>query len=106
MFGRGIMALDYQLKTKLLCNAMKPESLYCKLPHFVDAGAVWNVTDNPNNEFLPTQRFLLGAGVGLIWEPLPKLNLRLDYAPLFINLSDRGNNLQDDGFYFSFNYRL
>ncbi len=73
---------------------------------FVDAGAVWNVTDNPNNEFLPSQRFLLGAGVGVIWEPLPKLNLRLDYAPLFLDLGDRGNNLQDDGFYFSANYQL
>ena len=73
---------------------------------FVDAGAVWNVTDNPNNEFLPSQRFLLGAGLGLIWQPLPKVNLRLDYAPLFIDLGDRGNNLQDDGFYFSANYQL
>jgi hemolysin activation/secretion protein len=73
---------------------------------FVDAGAVWNVTDNPNNDFLPSQRFLLGAGVGLIWEPFPRLNLRLDYAPLFVNFSDRGNNLQDDGFYFSASYRL
>lgn len=73
---------------------------------FVDAGAVWNVSDNPNNDFLPSQRFLLGAGLGVIWKPIPELNLRLDYAPLFINLSDRGNNLQDDGFYFSANYQL
>ena len=51
---------------------------------FVDAGAVWNVTDNPNNEFLPSQRFLLGTGLGLIWIPLPKLNLRLGYAPYLL----------------------
>ena len=73
---------------------------------FVDAGAVWNVTDNPNNEFLLSQRFLLSAGLGLIWQPLPKVNLRLDYAPLFIDLGDRRNNLQDDGLYFSANYQL
>lgn len=73
---------------------------------FVDAGAVWNVDDNPNNDFLPSQRLLLGAGMGVIWQPIPNLNLRLDYAPLFIDLSDRGNNLQDDGFYFSANYQL
>jgi len=27
---------------------------------FVDAGAVWNVTDNPNNEFLVVQQKPVG----------------------------------------------
>ncbi|HBL59579.1 MAG TPA: hypothetical protein DDZ80_14145, partial [Cyanobacteria bacterium UBA8803] len=34
------------------------------------------------------------------------LNIQLDLALLFVNLGDRGNNAQDDGFYFSINYGL
>lgn len=49
---------------------------------------------------------LLLSQLGVIWEPISKLNLRLDYAPLFIDLRDRRNNLQDEDFYFDANYQL
>ncbi|ERT03556.1 polypeptide-transport-associated ShlB-type domain protein [Lyngbya aestuarii BL J] len=39
-----------------------------------------------------------------MWEPLPGLNLRLDYGVPLVDLQDRGNNIQDDGFYFSVTY--
>ena len=73
-----------------------------QLAPFIDLGAVWNHPDNPNT--LPKQTFLAGAGLGLLWEPVTNLFLRLDYAVPFINLDDRGTNAQDDGFYFSVNY--
>ena len=72
---------------------------------FIDAGAVWNNSDNPNNEFLPSQRFLVGVGLGLLWQPVPQFNLRLDYGIPLIDLDDRGNNAQDSGFYFSVIFR-
>ncbi|MGB3513946.1 MAG: ShlB/FhaC/HecB family hemolysin secretion/activation protein [Microcoleaceae cyanobacterium] len=72
-----------------------------QLTPFIDIGAVWNDGGNPNNEFLPEQRFLAGAGMGLIWQPLPQFNLRLDYGVPLVDLDDRGNNTQDSGFYFS-----
>lgn len=75
-----------------------------QLAPFVDLGTVWNVSDNPNK--LQQQTFLAGAGLGLIYTPLPKLSLRLDYGLPLVNLSDRGNNAQDSGFYFSANYQL
>jgi hemolysin activation/secretion protein len=75
-----------------------------ELAPFVDLGTVWNHPDNPNN--LADQRFLASAGLGLLWRPLPRLGVRLDYAVPFIDLDDRGENAQDDGFYFSVNYRL
>jgi hemolysin activation/secretion protein len=71
---------------------------------FFDAGVVWNVSDNPNP--LPSQQFIAGLGFGIIWEPLPRLNLRIDYAYPLIDIEDRGNNAQDEGFYFSVRYRL
>ncbi|MBI4784543.1 MAG: BamA/TamA family outer membrane protein [Oscillatoriophycideae cyanobacterium NC_groundwater_1537_Pr4_S-0.65um_50_18] len=70
---------------------------------FADLGAVWNAANNPNR--LPNQTFLAGIGVGLLWEPLPNLNIRTDFALPLIDLSDRGDNLQDDGIYFSVNWQ-
>ncbi|TVQ22082.1 MAG: ShlB/FhaC/HecB family hemolysin secretion/activation protein [Leptolyngbya sp. DLM2.Bin15] len=75
-----------------------------QLAPFIDMGAVWNHPDNPNT--LPDQTFLVGAGLGALWELVPNLNLRLDYALPLIDLSDRGNNFQDDGLYFSVDYRF
>jgi hemolysin activation/secretion protein len=76
-----------------------------QLSPFIDLGAVWNQPDNPNNRFLPTQRFLSSGGLGLLWQPIPNLNVRLDYGIPFVNLSDRGNNAQDSGFHFSVYYQ-
>jgi hemolysin activation/secretion protein len=70
----------------------------------VDLGAVWNASGNPNQ--LPKQTFLIGAGLGIIWKPFSGLNLRIDYGVPIIDLSDRGNNLQDHGFYFTANYEF
>ncbi|NEQ69124.1 MAG: ShlB/FhaC/HecB family hemolysin secretion/activation protein [Symploca sp. SIO2D2] len=75
-----------------------------QLAPFFDAGLVWNDSDNPSP--LPGERFLAGVGLGVIWQPLPKLNLRLDYGVPLIDLDDRGTNAQDEGFYFSVNYEF
>jgi hemolysin activation/secretion protein len=75
-----------------------------QLAPFVDLGYVWNVSDNPNPQ--ARQRFLIGAGLGFLWQPITGLNVRLDYGIPFINLDDRGNDIQDDGFYFSVNYQF
>jgi hemolysin activation/secretion protein len=73
------------------------------LAPFVDAGWVWNHPTNPNQ--LPSQNFLAGIGLGVIWQPLPKLNLRVDYGIPLVNLIDRSNNLQDSGLYFGLSYQ-
>ncbi|MBD2021740.1 ShlB/FhaC/HecB family hemolysin secretion/activation protein, partial [Leptolyngbya sp. FACHB-36] len=71
---------------------------------FVEAGAVWNARDNPNR--LPEQTVLASVGLGLLWQPLPRLNLRLDYGVPLVTLRDKGNNIQDDGLYFSVSYQF
>jgi hemolysin activation/secretion protein len=71
---------------------------------FCDLGVVWNVEDNPN--LLQRQTFLAGVGLEAIWQPLPRLNLQLNYGLPLVNLDDRGNNAQDEGFYFSVGYKL
>jgi hemolysin activation/secretion protein len=75
-----------------------------QLAPFIDVGAVWNHPDNPNP--LPDERFLAGAGLGLLWSPLPRLNLRLDYGVPLVGISDEGDNIQDEGFYFSVGYGI
>lgn len=75
-----------------------------QLAPFVDLGYVWNNDDNPNPQ--ARQRFLIGAGLGFLWQPITGLNIRLDYGIPFIDLDDRGNDIQDDGFYFSVNYQF
>lgn len=71
---------------------------------FFDLAYIWNVDDNPNS--LQRQKFLAGLGLGVLFEPIPRLNLRIDYALPLIDLDDRGTNAQDDGFYFSVDYRF
>jgi hemolysin activation/secretion protein len=69
---------------------------------FADIGTVWNAGDNPND--LPDQTFLAGVGLGLWWEVVPGWEVRLDYGLPLVDLDDRGDNIQDDGFYFSVSY--
>ncbi|VXD20715.1 ShlB/FhaC/HecB family hemolysin secretion/activation protein [Planktothrix paucivesiculata] len=73
-----------------------------QLAPFLDFGGVWNHDRNPNRIIGKT--FLAGAGLGVIWQPVNGLNLRLDYGIPLISISDRGNNIQDDGIYFSVTY--
>lgn len=75
-----------------------------QLAPFIDFGKVWNKSDNPNR--LPGQTFLAGAGLGLLWQPARGLNIRLDYAIPFLELRDKGNDAQDEGFYFSVFYQF
>ena len=67
---------------------------------FLDAGYGWNnITPNPSADFL------LGTGVGLRWQATPQLFFRTDYGLPLIDAGDRGNSLQDNGFYFSLTYQ-
>ncbi|MEG4271007.1 MULTISPECIES: ShlB/FhaC/HecB family hemolysin secretion/activation protein [unclassified Microcoleus] len=73
-----------------------------QLAPFLDAGTVWNVANNPNK--LTNQTFLAGLGLGVIWEPIQRVNLRVDYAFPLVRISDKGDNLQDNGIYFNIIY--
>jgi hemolysin activation/secretion protein len=73
-----------------------------QLAPFVDMGSVWNVGGSP----APVQGFLMGLGLGLIWEPTPQLNLRVDYGLPLVNSPSRGNSWQEQGLYFQLGYRL
>ncbi len=65
----------------------------------VTAAQLWN-----NGGATFDKGFLASVGVGAIWEPLPRLVTRLDYAIPLVSINDRGNSFQDSGFNFSIGY--
>ncbi|MFN5513675.1 MAG: ShlB/FhaC/HecB family hemolysin secretion/activation protein [Cyanobacteriota bacterium] len=75
------------------------------LAPFFDFGAVWNAEGNPN-QLGANKNMLAALGLGLIYQPVVGLTLRVDYAPPLINLNIRGNNIQDDGLYLGLNYEF
>lgn len=75
-----------------------------QLAPFVEAGAIWNVNGNPNP--LPERTFLASVGIGLLWQPIPRLSVRVDYGIPLVSIRDKGNNAQDDGVHFSVGYQF
>ncbi len=74
---------------------------------FFDLGYVWNDPQNTNEA--SDRNFLASIGIGLLWDPLANLNLRMDYGyPLTQRTqSDRGEDpLQSQGIHFRVNYNL
>lgn len=101
--------LRFSLEDRITLERDESGASTFQLAPFFDAAYVWNNPDNPSNESLEDtqpEEFLAGLGLGLIWQPLPKLNLRLDYALPLVENDDRGNNAQDEGFYFSVRYQF
>jgi hemolysin activation/secretion protein len=71
---------------------------------FLDVGVGWNHPDNP----LPTpeDHTLLGIGLGMQWQMGDRFSLRLDWGIPLLGEDNGGDSLQEQGLYFSLNYRL
>jgi hemolysin activation/secretion protein len=65
----------------------------------IDAAKVWNTNGDKID-----RDFLASVGIGLIWEPLPRLTTRFEYGIPLVGIRDRGNSFQDSGFNFSIGY--
>ena len=98
----GDNGLRFSVEDRITLERDESGTSTFQIAPFFDLGYVWNVSDNPN--FLQDQKFIAGLGLGVLWQPLPRINMRLDYALPLVGLKDRGHNAQDDGFYFSVNY--
>lgn len=100
----GDNGLRFSLEDRITVMRDEASQPVMQLAPFVDLGAVWNRSNNPNQ--LPRQTFLATAGLGFLWQPIPNFFLRLDYGIPFIDLDDRGKDVQDSGFFFSVNYQF
>lgn len=97
----GDTGFRFSIEDRISVLKNSESSPIVQLAPFADLGVVVNGSSQN-----PDDNFLAGIGLGLIVEPVSNLNLRLDYAPPLIELDDRGDNIQEDGLYFSLNYRL
>jgi hemolysin activation/secretion protein len=82
-----------------LWKTKKDKRPILQLAPFVEAGGVWNVTQNLNGQ--SREGFLAGAGVGLLFQPSKNLNIRVDYGVPLVRVSDGDRSLQENGLYFS-----
>ncbi|MEN8444651.1 MAG: ShlB/FhaC/HecB family hemolysin secretion/activation protein, partial [Cyanobacteria bacterium J06555_13] len=101
----GDNGFRFSVEDRITVNRFPTGEPRVQLIPFVDMGAVWNSENNPNP--LKEQNFLIGAGLGLLWDDflnLDGLRLRADYGVPLIDSSDRSNNLQDSGGYFRIEY--
>jgi hemolysin activation/secretion protein len=77
----------------------QPGAADLQLAPFVDVGQIWGGGDNSDNPLLAS------VGLGLLWQPVPRLNIRIDYGIPLVDIETAGSHsLQDDGFHFSLNY--
>ena len=97
--------IRFSIEDRFTVVRNKAGESYFQLAPFLDMGGVWNVKDNPNS-LVENQTFIIGIGLGVLWQPVEGMLVRLDYAPPIINLDTRGDNVQDDGFYFTINYQF
>jgi hemolysin activation/secretion protein len=100
----GDNGIRLSLESRFVVARNEEGGTVVQLAPFVDLGTVWNNSRNLN--ILPNQNFLAAGGLGILVEPIKRLNLRLDYAIPFVNLSDRGSNLQESSLYFSVGYQF
>lgn len=98
----GDNGLRFSIEDRITLVRNKKENPVIQIAPFLDLGYVFNSNNNPNLIF--GEQFLISSGLGLLLEPFSGLNIRLDYAVPFVSLSDRGNNVQDEGFHFSVRY--
>ena len=101
----GDNGIRLSLETRL--TAMRDQNTkrsLLQIAPFIDFGAIWNHGNNPTPS--ASQNFLAAGGLGVIFEPIERLILRLDAAVPFVNLQGRGNNLQDAAVYFSTSYQF
>lgn len=67
---------------------------------FIEVGTGWN-----NLLPKPSPSTLAGVGLGIRWQIVSGLHLRLDYGIPMITVDDAGDSLQAEGFYFSLRYQ-
>jgi hemolysin activation/secretion protein len=69
---------------------------------FVEVGTAWNSSGRAN----PDLNTLASAGLGLVWRTGDKFTARLDWGIPFVDLGLSKNTLQENGLYFTFEYKL
>lgn len=70
---------------------------------FLDMATVWNTRSSTTTN---NQRFLLGTGLGVLYNPFEQFNIRLDVGVPLVELTEAGDNPQDVFLYLNLDYEL
>ena len=89
-YRQNVLAADNGIRLSLedritLIRDNKDRTVFTLAPFF-DVGAVWMASGNPN-QVGANSNIIAGLGLGLIYQPIPNINMRVDYAPPLINLN-------------------
>ena len=101
-FGDNGFRLSVEDRITIMRNNVNQSTL--EIAPFWDMGSIWFANENNNS---PNKKFLMGTGLGLIWNnaaTIEGLTLRLDYGIPLVSLPHFSNNLQEEGLYFQINY--
>ncbi|WP_416673924.1 ShlB/FhaC/HecB family hemolysin secretion/activation protein [Egbenema bharatensis] len=70
-----------------------------QLTPFVDAGYGWN------NVLPDPEQAIVSVGLGVRWQVIPNLFVRVDYGIPLVSIPNRGNSLQENGLSLSIRYQ-
>ncbi|MGK7960409.1 ShlB/FhaC/HecB family hemolysin secretion/activation protein [Crocosphaera sp.] len=101
-FGDNGFRLSVEDRLTIIRNNSNQSTL--EIAPFLDIGSVWFADENNTS---PSKKFLMGTGLGLIWNhaaTIEGLTLRLDYGIPLIPIPHFSDNLQEKGLYFQINY--
>jgi len=99
----GDNGLRFSVEDRIILQRDENGAAVIQLAPFLDVGAVLNNTNNPNS-LSQNQTVIAGLGLGLLWNPEKNINMRFDYALPLVEIDNKEDNAQDEGFYFSIGY--
>ncbi len=99
----GDNGLRLSVEDRIIVSRDENGAANLQLAPFLDIGTVINNKNNPNS-ISQNQTVIAGLGLGLLWNPEPNLNMRFDYGIPLVEIDNKGDTAQDNGFYFSLGY--
>ncbi len=95
----GDNGIRFSLEDRTIIGRNSSGQANLQLLGYVDSAQIWNTNGSAID-----RGFLAAMGVGIIWEPFPRLITRIDYGIPLVDIVDRGYSFQDSGFNFSIGY--
>jgi hemolysin activation/secretion protein len=96
----GDMGYRFGIEGRFPILRERPAVYSLQLLPFAEVGQVFNLGDNPNK--VPGPSLLGTVGLGVMWQPIQNVGLRIDYGIPLVDLGqNRNRSLQDLGFNFS-----
>jgi hemolysin activation/secretion protein len=94
-------SVEWRVPIRRLSTGEEFAPLNLQVAPFVDTGWSWDVKNGITD---PGVEDIQSAGVGLLWNPLRALRLDVYWGHAFRDVGNPGNNLQDKGVHFRFQY--